>query len=82
MGVNGVIRFSGVGYNTSGCRVTLNGSTVAPRSLPQAARLLEASASFCFCFLCRDRRRHLFFFFSSHHTIKSMFLLLILIKSN
>lgn len=36
-----MLRFSGVGYSASGCRVTLNGGTIPARSVPQAVRLLE-----------------------------------------
>lgn len=42
----GDIRFTGVGYNVAGCRALLNGTTMAPRSLPPVVQLLEAA---CLC---------------------------------
>jgi len=42
----GEVRFSGVGYDVVGCRVTLNGSTVPANSLPPVVQLLQAA---CLC---------------------------------
>ena len=41
LGLQGMLRFTGVGYSVAGCRVTLNGAPVPPRSLPPVVRLLE-----------------------------------------
>ena len=42
----GELRFTGVGYKVAGCRVTLNGTHLAPKSLPPLVQLLEAA---CLC---------------------------------
>jgi len=40
------VRFTGVGYGVNGCRVTLNGGMLAPRSVTPVVALLEAG---CMC---------------------------------